>query len=653
MNVRATLLTFALFAVATAPARSAPAVGSDVFVAASDGRGTITLLWYPAPSRLVTPSFRLYEAKGGVERVVADRIVAADPSYANSVSRQDFAFASKLAEALRQARAKGKSAVLAPFIALKVFGDFPFAQAAGFARTLHVSDAGPRRYRVVELDANGAASSISFTSPAVDPAVASAPVPPPLNVHAKASAAGIELGWAPPTAGSAAIVLAYNVQRGDTDVTPIPVISGTTWKTATQFVDRGAPQDTDLTYRVTAIDALGRRSVPSAPVSVYAMDVRALEPVTLTVRQQGTSALVTWSGKHSRHLAGYVVQRGMNPAGPYDTLTPRGLDASTMQYVDATPSAGTTYFYRVSGMSPRGDLGPPSSPAILATARGKAPPPPTDVYVAGGATRVRLTWRDPSAPIAGAEVERLDARGRWIRVTQTPVVSGTYDDVFGRGGGNAVSYRIVALGRDGQRSAPSAVATARLLDGRVPGRTLLAGAHADGEAVHLRFAGPRDGPPYTLAVYRSRYPRMLGIPVAQNLSATTRTYDDQTFTPGVQYAYRVVAVGANGGVGEPSDPVIVTGGARRIPAPGAPSASFATAPFKHVELRFAKPPAGLLIAVLSVDGRGRTRRVAWDVGDDHAMDARPVRGKAVYKLAYTDRTGRHGAFSPAVELSVP
>jgi hypothetical protein len=629
------------------------AAGTDIFAVASDGHGTVSLIWYPAPERLTNPAFRLFETKNGVEHAVADRIVPGDAAYAGTISARDFAFAAGLAEGFRQARGRGRVARAAAVVAIKALSDFRFAQAAGFARVLRPEGAGTRRYRVVQLDESGAPTAISISSPPVDPAVASPAVTVPQGLRARVGRDGVELGWSAPLAASSNVVLAYRVERSGTDITPNPVVVGSSWKTATQFVDAGVARNADATYRVVAIDVLGRRSAPSAPVTVYALDVAALEPPKLAVRRQGAATMLTWAAHTSRSVAGYVVQRGTMPFGAYDTLTPSGLSATTTQYTDATTVAGTTYFYRIAAMSPRGDLGPPSAPAMLAVARGTVPNPPSELRAVGGATRVRLTWRDPPAPIAGIDIERRNADGAWIRLTQLPVVGGRYDDAIGQGAGQTIAYRATALGRDGQRSSPSTVATATMVDGRAPGQAVLIEARPANGTVHLGFRGPKDGPKFTFWIYRSTDARSVGAPIVKDVPQTATSYDDRSVTAGSLAVYRVRAVSANGPMGDLSDAKSVVAGGAAIPAPPAPAASFAASPFKHVNLRFAKPPHGMYVVVYALDEQKRARRVAWNVSDDHAVDARPLSGSNTYSLAYVDAAGRRGVTSPSVTVQTP
>ena len=245
----------------------------DAFFAISDGRGRISLFWYPEASRLTVPAFRLTEVYAGKERALLSSVTTGDPRVQNTVTKADLAAVADLPADFATARASGKTLELAQLVATKVFADFPFAQAAGFARDIDAYDVGPRTYRVVELDPSGAPTDVAIESNVVDPAVPSQGLAAVAGLTATVSGHAVALGWSPP-AGDAPYALAYDIVRAASgvtlDLTPVPQLLGTTWAAPPQFLDPSAPPGT-ATYTVRAVDVFGRRGEPvSATISVPA-----------------------------------------------------------------------------------------------------------------------------------------------------------------------------------------------------------------------------------------------------------------------------------------------------------------------------------------------------------------------------------------------
>jgi hypothetical protein len=109
----------------------------------------------------------------------------------------------------------------------------------------------------------------------------------------------------------------------------------------------------------------------------------------------------------SRRLCGGAIVHGERPLGDADDAG--AATGYGPVYEDDNLRGGTSYYYRVRAVGPRGDLGPPSFAASAIPTNPGAPPAVTGLAADAGQTRVRLTWTPVSFPVAGYFVERSTA----------------------------------------------------------------------------------------------------------------------------------------------------------------------------------------------------------------------------------------------------
>jgi hypothetical protein len=656
------LLTATLLALM--PARHAHAQQSaGAMFAASDGKGHISLLWFPPPSQWPAGGWKLSDSTG---QTLAPQISMGDATALQALSVEDADAIRKLPAVLAQPDTSAQRRNLISILGLRVFSEPAYARAMGLAWTADNVTAGSRVYKVEGLDASGKTTGLQLTSPPTDASAATPLAPAPTGVQTKVDETGVSLSWAAPTENRQLPVITYAVERDSSGqssapVTAKPIVPGVRWDPKIPLVlDRNAPGNDTLTYHVYAVDIFGRRSAGTA-IRIFFPDYHALEPPDPVTATAGAGkVVVNWPAAQKPNLSGYIVERAFLFAGPYEALFAQALPAATAQYEDDTARGGTTYYYRVRSVNSRGDLGNPSTAASAQPQNPGAPPQVSGLATDVGQTRVRLTWNPVSFPVAGYFVERHATSGpagseNWVRLNSRVTPEPLYDDPIGLASDVNLEYRVIAVAFDNAEGPPSSTVPVTLADRTVPEAPSITGASgADGKA-QLNFVPALPAEKTTqFLVLRSGSDRDLGVVVGDPLPAGARQFTDLYTSPGERYWYRLVAVDKNGNRSDPTSPVAVRVGSPRMPAPPTPTAQYAAAPYPHVTLRLQPAPAGLGLIVERQDQTSDSWiRIAGPTSAQTVTDNAPVSGSLSYRASYVAADGRTGPACATVQVSMP
>jgi hypothetical protein len=651
------LAAFALCALAASVARARETAGK--MLAASDGKGHVYLFWFPAPSQWPTGGWRLSDSTG---QILVPQIKMADPATMETLSVEDRDVVQKLSSVFANPDTSQQRKQFVAILSLRAFSEPDFARALGLSWTLNNVAPGSRSYKVEGLDLAGK-SSLQMASAPVDSSQA-APLPPaPDGVQAKSDRNGVSLFWNPPSDNRQAIV-AYAVERdgGGQSAAPVtakPAVVGLRWDPKKPLLmDRNAPANEMLTYRVFSVDVFGRRS-EAASIRIFYPDFRALEPPEPLTATAGIGKIVVnWKAEAKPNLAGYVVERATLHAGPYEVLDTQALPPRTAQYEDTEVRGGTTYYYRVRAVNSRGDLGNPSSAASAQAKNPDAPPKVAGLTADSGQTRVRLTWKPVAFPIAGYFVERRATTGlpepeNWVRLNSRVTPEPQYDDYLGLTSNVKMEYRIIAEAFDNLAGPPSDSVAVVVADRSLPSEPFITGASgADGKA-NISFE-PADPPEKTaqFLILRSGRADDIGLVIGDPLPASARTFTDLYVTPGASYWFRLVAVDKNGNRSDPTLPVVVRVGPPAIPKPPLPILRMVSAPFPHVVFQFSQVPAGLKVIVERQDtANGPWLRIAGPSSAATAFDnSAPPSKSAAYRISYMSADGTVGPAGDVVAI---
>jgi hypothetical protein len=603
--------------------------------------------------------------------VLVPQIKTGEPTALGPLSVEDQDTIQKLSAALAVPDSSPQRKNLLAILSLRVFSEPSFARALGLSWTLDNVPPGSRAYKVEGLDSAGK-PTVQMTSSSVDSSQATAPPSAPDGVQANGDRNGVSLFWNPPADNHQPSVIAYAIERdgggqSGAPVTAKPAVVGLRWDPKKPLVvDRNAPANEMLTYRVFSVDALGRRSAGTS-IRIFYPDFHALEPPHPVTAAGGVGKIVVnWPAEQKPNLAGYVVERAFLYAGPYEALAAQALPPATAEYEDATVRGGTTYYYRVRTVNSRGDLGNPSSPAAAQPQNPGAPPKVGGLAADTGQTRVRLTWKPVVFPVAGYFVERRAVTGeagveKWVRLNPHVTPEPLYDDYLGLASDAKMEYRVLAVAFDNAEGPVSASVQVVLADRSVPEAPSITGSSgADGKALLNFFPALPVERTAQFLILRSGREGDLGVVIGDPLPGDARQFTDLYVSPGEKYWYRLVAVDKNGNRSDPTRPVAVRIGSPQIPTPPAPTAQFAATPYPQVVLQFQPPPAGLNLIVERQDQTTNEQtthgwiRIAGPMTLQTATDNNvPKSGRVGYRISYVATDGKVGPASAVVTISNP
>ncbi len=628
--------------------------------AVSDGQGHVQLLWFPPASQWPAGGWRISDASGNV---LIPKVVMGDSAALTALPIEDADTIRRLPDELGKptfTQAQHKNFI--SLLGIRAFSDVNYARALGLYADLPNAAAGARAYTIQGLDAQGNPSGQPLVSPTVDALQATPLSPAPDSVQAQANATGVSLSWNPPPENRALPAIACIVERNGSSISVKPFVLGIKWDPKLPLVvDRSAPPNTTVSYKIYAVDAFGRRSQPSS-IRIFFPDFRALAPPALVQATASAGKIVVaWTAEQVPNRAGYLVERSFMPNGPWEALMTQALPSVTAQYEDDNLRGGTTYFYRVRAVGPRGDLGPPSFAASAIPTNPGAPPAISGLAADAGETRVRLTWTAVSFPIAGYFIERSTApsepgnaaANNWVRLNPHVDPEPQYDDYIGLASGATIQYRVLAVALDNAEGPPSSPVQVSLPDRSVPGEPTITSASGAGGKVVLTFAPavPEERTAQFL-VLRSGIASDQGMVIGDPLPGSARQYVDLYVSADETYFYRLVAVDAKGDRSDVTEPVIVRVGAAAIPKPAPPALKAATPPATGITLQFDQAPAGFSVVVDRQDtpNSGWTR-VAGPIDGTTASDYPPANNPQVrYRIAYVSSNGETGEPSDAVAV---
>ena len=658
LQVIKTIIGWALLTQLLAGPDAVAQEGTGALFAVSDGKGHISLLWFPPPSKWPVGGWKLSDSTG---QVLVPRISLGDPAAVQPLSIEDADSIRQLPAVLAKPVVTTKQQNLINILGLRAFSEPNFARALGLTWTLDNVTPGSRAYKVEGLDGSGNASGVQIKSSPVDSSQMTPLPPAAADVQAKVDQDGVSLFWTPPGENRQLPVLAYAIERdgggqSSAPVTAKPIVAGSHWNAKLPLaLDANAPPNEMLTYRVFSVDVFGRRGAASS-IRIFFPDFRALAPPEPVVATAEIGKIVVgWKAQQKPNLSGYVVERGFLQAGPYEALTAQALPPTTAQYEDAVVRGGTTYYYRVRSVSPRGDLGTPSDAAAAEPKNPGAPPKVDGLTADAGETRVRLTWKPVTFPIAGYSVERHAISGNagienWVKLNPHISPEPIYDDYLGLSSDAKMEYRVIAVAFDNAEGPPSNSVQVVVADRSAPAAPSITAANGADGKVSLNFfpASPENTAQFL--VLRAGSADDLGVVIGDPLPGDSRQFTDLYVASGESYWYRLVAVDRNGNRSDPTAPVAIRVGSPVIPAPPAPTLQSVSTPYPHVVLQFQPPPAGFSAIVERQDQpNGGWTRIAGPLSGQNAQDNSAPGLKTVsYRISYVGSDGKVGSPSPSV-----
>jgi fibronectin type 3 domain-containing protein len=243
-------------------------------------------------------------------------------------------------------------------------------------------------YKVAAEDAAGNIGAPTNESSATVTSDTTAPSTP-TGVTAPVTGSTVNLSWTASTDNVG--VVRYNVHRSTTSGFTPDVTNRIAQPTGTSYNDTGLAIGTYY-YKVTAEDAAGNLSTPSAQVSATVADgTPPTAPSGLAANVTGNSAALSWTAATDNvGVVRYNVHRGTT-SGFTPDATNRIAQPTGTSYTDNGLAPGT-YFYKVTAEDAAGNVGPVSNTATATVTDTTAPSAPSGLNATGGAGQASLSW---------------------------------------------------------------------------------------------------------------------------------------------------------------------------------------------------------------------------------------------------------------------
>lgn len=638
--------------------------------AASDGKGSVRLIWRPpygqAPWPAEGTTLERLDAAGKAVTLArglrpgdnAAAMARLTPGQAGAIQK----LVAQNAEAASGRNVETFQGLL-QFLTLVSFTDYTFAQAMGLAYEDRPSGAGPFTYRLT-----GPRGAVLASTVPLDASQATPLGRAPSDLRAEPTPQGVRLEWTRASSQGDIPTPSFRVLRDDgAGFKPLgsgPVLYRSEPENggdgAPLFNDDKAPVEQRVRYTVTGLDIFGRETPPADPVEVFVPDFDALlPPKGFKAEVQGAAVVLAWEARQNPHTTGYLLEKSAFSEGPYTPLSEKALSRTTTGFTDTNTVPGQRVFYRIASLDPRGKAGSPCAPVgVLCRAAGP-PPVPQGLEAILGMNVVTLRWQAVAGHLLGYQVQKTAGDSEaWSPASSRITPEPRFDDPIDLGQSGVVRYRVVAIGSDNQASAPSPVLSVTLPDNNPPPPPRITAYDGAGGSVTLSFVPgvPESESTGFLVLRGSPGQPKMGVITERPLPASARSFRDNAVVPDREYTYEVVALDGAQNHSLPSNTVTVGVGEPVLEAPPAPTAVFEASPFPRVRLTLAAPQSFVNV-VVERQGPGETLwvRVAGPLppGTTEAMDANPPRtGKVFYRAYYQTLAGAPGPPSPPVAVTV-
>jgi fibronectin type 3 domain-containing protein len=392
-------------------------------------------------------------------------------------------------------------------------------------------------YVVAGVNTTGQTSAASGQASAA--AQAAAPGVP-TNLTATGAALQVALTWT-----AASNDATYKVYRSTVSGFTPSAANLIASPSTTSFTDSSVSGGTTYFYLVAGVNTTGQISSPSSQASATAQAGVPGTPTGLAATGGALQVALTWNA--GANDVSYSVYRSA-VSGFTPSATNLIANPGTTSLTDTSVTAGTTYFYLVTGANSTGQSSTWSSQAS-ATAQAPAPGSPTSLVATGGALQVALTWtagtndatfRVYRSTVSGftASAATLIASPSTNAFTDSNVTAGT-----------TYFYLVSGVNSTGQASSPSSQASAFVQAPAPNSPTNLSAAGGVLQVALTWTAGSNDA---SYKVYRSTVSGFTAS--ASNLvaSPTGSSYTDPQVTAGTTYFYLVTGLNTTGQESSPT-----------------------------------------------------------------------------------------------------
>ncbi len=347
-------------------------------------------------------------------------------------------------------------------------------------------------------------------------------------------------------------------------------------------------------YRLRGITAFGELTAPSPALTAMGRDRTPPTAVTglKAVNTVGSTVRLTWAkAQKEGDLAGYVVSKGSDLAGPFKPLTDKLLSPVLTQFEDATANEFARNFYVVTAVDTAGNAAS-TQPAYVAMQDRAAPARPTDLTGSIDSTgRVTINWKRNAEPdLLGYFVYSANAPDHaFTSLTPDFLADEQFNDsITLRTLSEKIYYRVVAFDKSRRASPYSEILELKKPDRIRPVSPVFDRFLVADSSVTLHWARSSSDDVTAQWLYRKEAGKDADYVMLTKLDAAKVDYVDRTVLPRHGYQYALVAVDDSQNQSERSFPQRV----RTFDAgirPGTQNLSATAPPNKPVQLQWKVP----------------------------------------------------------------
>ena len=366
----------------------------------------------------------------------------------------------------------------------------------------------------------------ALSSTEISALAASIPAP---TVSIAAGDAQATLSWSP-----VANATGYNIKRSSTSGGPYTTVQANV--SGTSFTDTSLLNSAGYYYVVTALNGPAE-SAYSTEVTTTPVGAPPV-PTGLQATSADGAVSLTWTSSYG--ATSYKILRSLTSGSGFAQVG----TSTTASYADTSVTNGTTYFYKISAISPNGESAPSSEASATPLA---LPAAPTGLTATGSNGAVTLTWT-ASVSATSYNVKSTTTSGSDYSVVAT--ISSTSFVDTGLTNGAPVYYIVSAINAIGEGSNSSEVSATPIAPPAAPSVTVSSGSGV----AEIQWSAVSGATSYS--VKRSG---TSGGPYTVLTTGTATSYLDTSVTNGAVYYYVVTASNAGGegsasseGVAKPS-----------------------------------------------------------------------------------------------------
>jgi fibronectin type 3 domain-containing protein len=406
-------------------------------------------------------------------------------------------------------------------------------------------------YHVYSIDAFGRKSlpaKISFFMPDLVAML------PPTDLKADATTRGVTLEWQHDSPNTAGFMVERSSQRdGLYDVLTPEGLK----PTVRTYQDKTVIQGLSYYYRLRAMGPGGMQGEPTMPVTVKVLSDGPPQPLGLTAEVSPILVVLSWE-KSEFPVAGFFVERRAKASKEWARLH-SGI-VFNRSFKDRFPiDSFGAFVYRVTAVDHSHRQSKPSRELEVIRPDLNPPPVPAITSISGDNGEVTLIF-EPGHPkektVSCNIIRDLPDRkeGKTI-ATNVPVKKTRFVDnnvIPGQG----YWYAVVAIDSQGKESPWSDKHLVMVTPPQVPQPEKPKVRFIDNPFAHVRIEFKKPPQPFTVSVQRQKDGEDYWQTLLKDITGTDSAIDAHPVRSGIS-RYRVVYQSSSGGLGEPSEPVVI------------------------------------------------------------------------------------------------